>query len=122
MEFNRDTSNLIATLRGLPQDRSTARARPAFTLGSLIEVLEERYELGHEKLTDVIAKNWKTIVGPQWAHQCCPQAIVDKVVLLIQVPNPILRQELRFQERQILTRIQKLDGGDVIRALNFRAG
>jgi len=29
---------------------------------------------------------------------------------------------MRFQERQILTRIQQLDGGNIIRALNFRAG
>jgi hypothetical protein len=43
-------------------------------------------------------------------------------ILLIQVNNPMLRQELQFQQHKILDRLHRLPGGGVIKALNFRAG
>jgi len=122
MEYSRRTNNIIASLRGLPQDHSIAKLRPAYTLGNLIEVLEERYKLGQSKVEDLIAQHWNEIAGQHAAHRSSPQRVVGNSILLIQVSSPVLRQEMQFNQRQILDRIHKLPGGGVIKALNFRAG
>jgi len=123
VEFSRETNNLIAGLRGLPADRSRSRVRPAFALGNLIELLEEHYKIGQERVEDTIARNWKDIVGEHAAHRSRPQVVIGGgAVLLIQVANPMLRQELTFKEKEILARIHQLPGGQVIQALNWRAG
>jgi hypothetical protein len=122
MEYSRQTNNLIATLRGLPEDHTTSKLRPAFSLGNLIEVLEVKYKIGEEKIEDAIARHWADIVGEHAAHRSCPQRVVGGAVLLIQVGNPMLRQEMQFKQRDILARIHRLPGGGVIQALNFRAG
>jgi len=122
MEYSRDTNNLIASLRGLPADRSVAKLRPAFELGTLIEVLEQKYKIGQEKLEDTIARHWVEVVGEHAAHRSSPQKIVSGAILLVQVANPMLRQELQFQQNKILDRLHRLPGGGVIKALNFRAG
>jgi hypothetical protein len=122
MEYPRQTNNLIATLRGLPEDHSVAKLRPAYTLGSLIEVLEEKYKIGQAKVEDLIAQNWTRIVGEHAAHRSCPQRVISGSILLIQVSSPVLRQELQFQQHQILDRIHQLPGGGMIKAVNFRHG
>jgi hypothetical protein len=122
MHFPRETGNLIASLRGLPSDRGRSRPRPAFTLGSLIEVLEERYKIGADKIEDIIAHHWKDIVGEHAAHRSCPDRVAGGAVLLIKVANPVLRQEMQFKQKDILARLHRLPGGSVIQALNFRAG
>ena len=122
MEYPRQTNNLIAALRGLPEDHTTSKLRAAFTLGSLIEVIEEKYKIGQDKVEDLIAKHWLEIVGEHAAHRSCPQRVVGKAVLLIQVGSPVLRSEMQFKQREILDRIHKLPGGGAIQALNFRAG
>jgi hypothetical protein len=122
MHFPRDTGNLIASLRGLPADRGRSRPRPAFSLGNLIEVLEERYKIGADKIEDTIARHWKDIVGEHAAHRSCPQRVAGGSILLIQVANPVLRSELQFKQKEILHQLHRLPGGTVIQALNFRAG
>jgi hypothetical protein len=122
VEYPRPTNNLIATLRGLPEDHSVAKLRPAFPLGNLIEVLEQKYKIGQEKIEDLIAKHWTALVGEHAAHRSAPQRVVGGGILLIQVNNPMLRQELQFQQHKILDRLHRLPGGGVIKALNFRAG
>ncbi len=123
MEYPRQTNNLIAALRGLPEDHSRSKLRPAFELGALIEVIEQRYKIGQEKIEDVIARHWKDIIGEKNAHKCSPQKVVaGGSILLILVASPMLRSELGFQKEKILDRIHRLPGGGGIKALNFRAG
>jgi len=122
MEYPRQTNNLIATLRGLPQDHSLAKVRPAYLLGNLIEVLEEKYKFGQVKVEDLIAQNWKQIVGEEYAHRCSPQKVVGGAILRVQVSNSVLRQELQFKQHQILERIHRLPGASIIKAVNFSHG
>lgn len=122
MEYPRPTNNLIAALRGLPEDHSVAKFRPAFQLGALIEVLEVRYKIGEEKIQDLIAKHWIELVGEHAAHRSSPQRVVGKSILLVQVGNPMLRANLEFEKKKILDRIHRLPGGGAIQAINFRSG
>jgi hypothetical protein len=122
MEYPRQTNNLIATLRGLPEDHSAAKLRPAYALGSLIEVLEEKYKFGQAKVEDLIAQNWKQIVGEEIAHRCSPQKVVSGAILRVQVANPTLRSELEFKKQKILDQIHRLPGGGMIKAVNFSHG
>ena len=122
MEYPRQTNNLIATLRGLPEDHSVAKLRPAYQLGNLIEVLEQKYKIGQAKVEDLIAQHWTEIVGEHAAHRSNPQKVVGGAILMIQVSSPVLRQELQFQQHKILERIHRLPGANIIKAVNFRAG
>jgi hypothetical protein len=122
MEYPRQTNNLIATLRGLPEDHSVAKLRPAYELGNLIEVLEQKYKIGQTKIEDLIAQNWKQIVGEQAAHRSNPQKVIGGAILLVQLSNPVLLQELRFKQNDILAHIHRLPGGGIIKAVNFRLG
>ncbi len=122
MEYPRQTNNLIATLRGLPEDHSVARLRPAYELGNLIEVLEEKYKFGQVKVEDLIAQNWKQIVGEENAHRCSPQKVVGGAILRVQVANPTLRCELEFNKQKILDQIHRLPGAGIIKAVNFSHG
>jgi len=110
MEYPRQTNNLIATLRGLPEDHSLAKLRPAYALGNLIEVLEEKYKFGQVK------------VGEEIAHRCSPQKVVSGAILRVQVANPTLRSELEFKKQKILDQIHRLPGGGIIKAINFSHG
>ena len=122
MQYPRQTNNLIATLRGLPEDHSIAKLRPAYELGNLIEVLQQKYKIGEAKIEDVIAQNWKQIVGEQAAHRSNPQKVIGGAILMVQLSNPVLLQELKFQQAKILNQIHQLPGGGVIKEVNFRLG
>jgi len=122
MHFPRETSNLIANLRGIPEDRGRSRECAAFALGNIIEVLEERYKLGQEKIEDTIARHWKDLVGEHAAHRSCPLKVHGGgAILIIQIPNPVLRSEMGFKKAAILDRIRHLPGCSTIQQISFCA-
>ncbi|HQU09256.1 MAG TPA: DciA family protein, partial [Opitutales bacterium] len=62
----------------------------------------------------------KKIMGEHMAQRASPQSILPGGKLVISVSNPIIREELRFQQRQILQKIEAVLGVGVVRELNFR--
>lgn len=66
--------------------------------------------------------NWKAIVGEKTAHRCRPQKIVKERVLVITATNSVVRSELQFNQRQVLKRIQQIEGCEGIRELVIKAG
>ena len=122
MKFSRKVENLIANLRGLPEDGNRSAPIEPFKADTLMEVILEKYQLGKPRPEQVIMENWKQIMGPENAHRSCPTRIIRKRRLLVAVANTTLRQELYFHRHMILNRIRRLPGCEGIKELTFTAG
>ena len=120
MKFNRHTENLIANLRGLPEDRGRSIHRSAVPLGNLVDTLFERYKVNQPRLEDTIMANWKKIVGEKTAHRCSPVKIVQQKRLVVFAANSIVRSELKFNQRAIIKKINALPNCEDIREIVFQ--
>lgn len=120
MHFSRQVNNLIANLRGLPEDRGRSRPRDAKPIDSVVEVVIERYKIGKPTPEEIIVKHWKEIVGEETAHRARPMKIVNGKQLVILAANSVIKQELLFKERQILKAIRALPDCATIRDVAIR--
>ncbi len=121
IKFSKPAENLIANLRGFPENRSKAVIRQPIPLDNLMTVLVEQYRINKTSFHQVLTHQWQDIVGPQYHERCSPSN-VRKGILYIKVSNPTLRQELYFQKRDVLKRIQLLPGAQEIREVRFVTG
>ncbi len=113
---------MIASLRGLPPDRSVSKLRETAPVGKFVQDVMEKYRVGMPSREDTIMQNWEKIVGPtnvQYAHLL---NIENERRVFIAVTNQIVRQELFFHRKLILQRIQALPGCKNLRELTLRAG
>ena len=114
--------NLIANLRGIPEDHSLIERKGPKDLDGIITSVMERYKIGIESLEDHIRENWKAIVGEENARYCHPVRIERDTTLIIAVTNPIIRQELQFNRTILLQKIHKIKNGREIRQVVFKSG
>lgn len=122
-KFNRQTEILISELRGLPAPPRRGYHRPVQELDSLIGDLVKRFRIGESSVEEKIATRWHEIVGDFDARRCAPQRISNGGrTLLVFAATAVLCQELQFEKRRILQRIQKIPGCDEIRDLVIRTG
>jgi hypothetical protein len=112
---------LIANLRGFPGNRSKAVIRQPVPLDNLLQVLVKRYRINQTNFHQVLSHQWPDIIGPQYHTRCSPSGL-RKQILYIKADNPTLRQELYFQKREILKRIQLLPGGQEVKDIRFVTG
>jgi len=62
--------------------------------------------------------NWKEIVGTTIAKNTEPDR-VEHGVMVVKVSSPTWRQELYFQKKEIIQKINKTIGKNVIRDIRF---
>lgn len=122
MGFPRHVENMIATLRGLPPDRSRSVMREAKPMGQLVPDVIEQYRVGMPSMEDTIMENWPSVVGPANAQYSHLLRIENERRVFISVTNAIVRQELFFHRKLILQRIQALPGCKKLRDLMLRTG
>lgn len=120
-KFSRHAENLIANLRGVPEDYSPI-VRETVDMGVVFDKILYRYKIGIDSLEDRIREQWIQIVGPANANHCNPVRIERETTLIISVSNPIIRQELQFNQRLILKNLSTIKDGRRIRCLVFRSG
>ncbi len=120
-EFSRTVENLIADLRGLPEDDGRSRKRKPTDLGSLIEALLIKHRISHDSLEHSIRDKWPEIVGVANATYSHP-LVVERAQLIVLVSHAVVRNEL-FQHRlNILAKVKKLPGCEGIKGLSLRVG
>lgn len=120
-KFSRSAENLIANLRGVPEDY-TPIVRETVDMGAVFDKILYRYKIGVESLEDRIREQWVQIVGPANAQHCNPVRIERDTTLIIAVSNPIIRQELQFNQTLVLKNLRAIKDGSQIRAVVFRSG
>jgi len=120
-EFSRTVENLIADLRGLPEDDGRSRKRKPTDLGSLIDALLIKHRISHDSLEHSIRDKWPEIVGVANATYSHP-LVVERAQLIVLVSHAVVRNEL-FQHRlNILAKVKKLPGCEGIKGLSLRVG
>jgi hypothetical protein len=120
-EFSRAVENLIADLRGLPEDQKRSKRRPVTDIGALIDSLLVKHRISHDSLEHSIREKWAELVGPANASYSHP-VVVERGLLLVLVSHAVVRNEL-FQHRLvIMEKLKKLPGCADIRGLTLRAG
>ena len=120
-KFSRQAENLIANLRGVPEDY-TPIGREIRDMGGIFDRILDRYKIGVDSLEDRIRENWVQIVGAPNAQHCNPVRIERENSLIITVSNPVIRQELQFNQSLILKNLKSIEKGHRIRYVVFRSG
>lgn len=120
-KFSRRAENLIANLRGVPEDYSPI-VRDTVDMGTVFDKILTRYKIGVDSLEDRIREKWTKIVGLENAGHCNPVRIEREITLVIAVSNPIIRQELQFNQAIVLRNLNSIKDGNRIRNLVFRSG
>ncbi len=109
-KFPRYAENLIANLRGIPEDRSRSKPCAVNNISSLIENALKKFDNPQVHLASIIMKNWRDLVGQKYAHRCAVQKVLGKNQLFIRVENSTIRSELEFSKRAILNKLRSLPG------------
>ena len=120
--FSRQIENLIANLRGFPEDPGRSRIRPVRPIDELVEKLLIKHRVGVTSPEETIRDAWAGIVGEsnqQFAH---PARIERDRCLVVAVNDPVVRQELQFNKKLLIQRIRALAGCDGIREVSLRSG
>lgn len=122
MKYPRHIENAIADFRGLPRPNEHEWDAGPQGMGSLVEVLVQRFSIGRERPEQVIMANWRELVGESNANRCAPERIDSEGRLVVAVANPVLRRELHFSREKIVRKLRLLKGCSEIRDIEFRAG
>ncbi len=120
-KFSRHVENLIANLRGVPEDYSPI-VRETKDMGGVLDKILDRHKIGVNSLEDRIRENWTQIVGPGNASHCNPVRIERERTLIISVSNPIIRQELQFNKSLVLKNLKSVRNGNRILNVVFKSG
>ena len=120
-EFSRTVENLIADLRGLPEDDGRSRKRKPTDLGSLIDALLIKHRISHDSLEHSIRDKWPEIVGVANATYSHP-LVVERAQLIVLVSHAVVRNELFLHRQTIVEKLRKLPGCADIRGVALRAG
>lgn len=120
-EFSREVENLIAGLRGLPEDRGRSRRRKTADLGGIIDELLVKYRISHDSLEHSIREKWPELVGVPNSTYSHP-VVVERGLLLVLVSHAVVRNELFQHRKSILEKLRKLPGCGSIRGLTLRSG
>jgi hypothetical protein len=112
----------VENFLGLPAPAVRRRRHPR-KLGGLVEAWLPATEAGGEAgPTGTLLAAWEDLLGPERSRRCHPVRLRPDGVLVVAVSNPVLRQELSWEKRNLLAAIQALPGCAGVRRLLLRSG
>jgi hypothetical protein len=121
-KFSRQVENLVAQMRGVPEDTSRSRLRESQPISGLVEQLLHKHRIGMATPEDAVRSAWSEIVGEPIANLCHPLRIDRERTLIVGVSNPVVRQELLFHRAAVLGRIRAIPACSHITDVSFRSG
>ncbi|MDR2735573.1 MAG: DUF721 domain-containing protein [Puniceicoccales bacterium] len=120
MKFSRKINNLIADFRGLPTDQSQAFFREeVLVYNALKRVCAKFMKHANRSINNNLVDSWAFIIGNKYFSCCSPVRILPDGTLIVKVDNSVIRSELSFETRAILSRLGGLGGCDSIRGIRF---
>ena len=120
-EFSRAVENLIADIRGLPQDNSRSKKRRPTELTTVIDELLIKHRISHDSVEHSIREKWAELVGVANATYSHPLT-VEKKLLVVLVSHSVVRNELFLHRDSILEKLRKLPGCTDVKGLALRSG
>ncbi len=85
---------------------------------SLAEKFLSKLKTKSDNLGKIVAENWDYCVQQRFRGKSSPQN-VRMNVLYVAVENPSVKQEMMFSEREILKKVQALNGCKKIKKIRF---
>lgn len=120
--FSKIAETLVGDLRGVPfDDPARSKKRPTQPLGTLIEQLLQKHQIGRETPEHVIREHWPALVGSANAAYSHP-ALIERNRLIVLASHSVVRNELFHHRDGIVERIRKLPGCEHVKAIILRAG
>ena len=115
--FSREVRNMIASLRGLPDETTDGTDASEKAIGPIILNFVAKLGAGNRPIAELRAC-WVDIVSnPKFLNNCTPESLSSQGVLSIHCTNSIVREELRWHEKRILSAIQRRYPGMGIKKL-----
>ena len=118
-KFSRTVQNLLANLRGLPEDRGRSSDRPMKTMDDAVQDAFRKLRLDKPVPETAIVANWHTLLPMKLARRSAPLRVLEGGRLVIQCENSVIKSEVRFHERAMLAKIRALPGCQEVRSLTF---
>lgn len=118
----RAVRNLVADLRGLPDEGSWPKGRrhedPERAIGELMITVAKEIR-AEARPVDALRAAWPQLFGTL-AEECEPTRIDAGGALVVRCANPVVRQELQFRVRQVLQAVQKIPACATVRRVVFQ--
>lgn len=118
-KFSRTVQNLLANLRGLPEDRGRSTDRPMKTLDDAVQDAFKKLRLDKPVPENAIVAHWLELLPSKLARRCAPLRVLEGGKLVVQCENAVVKSEARFHERAMLAKIRLLRGCEEVRAIVF---
>lgn len=137
--FRRPVRNLIADLRGLPEETTRSVERPMSGTFGITDLLRRardgdaaalrgvselaRGVIGAEEkdmdARGMLLDSWSSIITPRLRGKCFP-VDVDRDALVVLCTTPVARNELKFVERALITAVRRLPGCSGVNKIAYR--
>ena len=113
--------SLVARFMGLPSGSVEYPARPPKSMHDLVDKVWEDWGIGEDETPEtIISGNWQKIVGIKFAGKCAPVSLSkDGQTLQIKAASSTIKQEISFQKKSILSKINSLDNCSEINTLRI---
>ena len=111
-----DSEGILSSFRCLPNGRNLGR--PAQTPKEAIDRIFASLDIDSPSPLKTILSSWADIVPPRFRELSEP-ADIGANTLYVRAFNSAARQELMFEERKILPKLQKLSGCAKIKKIKF---
>lgn len=118
-KFSRTVQNLLANLRGLPEDRGRSSLRKSVTMDEAVVLAFKKLRLDKPAPEDAIVAAWHKLLPLKLAKRCAPQKVLEDGRLIIQCESAIIKSEARFFERSLLEKIRQLPGCQQVRIISW---
>ncbi len=122
MSLREDADGLISQFRGIAFAKSRSRKRDTkgepVRAGVIGVKAFERLNIAPESPREVLNQNWDRIVEQKYAAKCAPTTI-RMGTLTIKAESSALKQQLLFEQKGILKRVQNYPGCEKILKLKI---
>lgn len=117
--LSRRDRNLIANLRGQPEERGRSTEREAKTLDQAVEEAVRRLGVDRPIPEHAISAAWSKLLPPALARRTAPLRILADGKLMIQCEGATVRSEATFLSRALLAKVRTLPGCGHVTAIGF---
>lgn len=120
--LTRAQRNLVANLRGQPEERGRSSERAVRTLDQAVEEAVRRLGIDRPIPEHAISAAWSKLLPPALARRTAPLRILPDGKLVIQCEGATVRSEATFLSRGLLAKIRELPGCGHVKAIGFTVG
>lgn len=117
--FSRTVQNLLANLRGLPEDRGRSTDRALRSIDDAVQDAFRKLRLDKPAPETAIVAHWLELLPLKLARRTAPLRVLEGGKLVVQCENAVIKSEVRFHERAMLAKIRQLRGCQDVRAISF---